>query len=126
MPAQCVNAPAEYDNMATSLKVSRTDTIAPAYGHWIGFTGTESVSFQLHQGFTSTNEYETDLTQQFELSIEMQMGFNYGVESGKEKISLSYAEEIEYDTKTAYSMDIDKTVEVDCTAQGDTAGVGLY
>lgn len=62
MPALCVNAPANLDDIATSLKIARTDSIAPAYGHWVGFTGTESVTFQLHQGFTSTNEHETDVT----------------------------------------------------------------
>ena len=38
---ECVNAPAEYDEMISSMKISHTDGIGEAYGHWVGITGTE-------------------------------------------------------------------------------------
>ena len=56
----------------------------------------------------------------------MQMGFNYGFVSGHEKISSSYSDEIMHDTKSAYQMDVTKTVDVECSAQNGSNGVGLW
>ena len=41
----CVDAPSDYDDMVTSMRIARTESIGRAYGHWVGYTGTEQVSF---------------------------------------------------------------------------------
>ena len=42
--------------------------------------------------------------------MEMQMGINFGLDSGKEKIAASYSEELMYDTRTTYGMDYSRNV----------------
>ena len=126
LAAECVNAPAGYDNIASSIRIAHTESIDRAYGHWISYTGTESVSFELHQGFSTTDENGTARESEYKLGVEMKTGFDFGIEN-KEKISFEYSEEIRKDTKTAYEMDIDKTVHVNCDdAKGTSDGVGLW
>ena len=45
----------------------------------------------------------------------MQMGFDFGVEEAKEKISTSYSEELMHDARTTYAMDVSRNVTVSCS-----------
>ena len=126
MTYKCVNTPAGYGDIISSLKIARTQTMGKPFGHWISYTATEDVSFLLKQGFSSTNEHGTTRENEYKLKVEMKMGFDFELVDVSTKISASYAEEIEQDTRTTTEMDIDKTVQVDCNDKGDTDGVGLW
>lgn len=45
----------DFDNRVTSLKIYKNQELGSAYGRWIAMTGSSSLTYELHEGFTSTH-----------------------------------------------------------------------
>jgi len=119
--------PSGWNDRVSSVAVYRTYGGSNAIGKWKSVTGTGTVNFTYHVGFSSTKSTEEQTNQEYSLKYEMSTGFDFEVESLSETISESYTYDIMDDAKFSMTKDLSIDWPIPCDgASSSTEGVGLW
>lgn len=106
MTLECVQVPDGWEDVNSSASVYRTSRGLMARGDWVSMTATESVTFVIKEGFSTTKTSSTKVSQEFNLSYEITEGVKFGPASESSTLSESYKFAIEQDTSESMTKDI--------------------
>ena len=87
----------DFKNRAASIRVGRTTVLGPAVGYWEGVTHSEDITVTYHVGFDYSKSVEEQSTQQYTVSYEMSLGYEFMGTSEEEKITASYSDTLMQD-----------------------------
>ena len=115
-----------FNDVVSSAIVYRNTYVGTAYGYWQPYTSTESITFTLHYGFTTSKSTEETMSEQYTLSMEMSEKITMAVEESEFSVSESFSAGISYDVQSSYSYDFSEEMTVTCSAKPAADGVGLW